>query len=353
MKNQIYSINKKEEQSVVCYAQQAKEINLSKIIGVDFKNILFIYDKKLEKLPAFKVLKKQSLHSYSLKAGESLKDLSQFAFHFAALNKKYSAIVNRNTHIVSVGGGSVGDFVGFLASVWKRGLGLTHIPSTWLAAVDSAHGGKTALNIDPGKNQLGSFYPASNILVIKDLLESSSLESAYGEILKISFLQKHLLSKLKNQTYWTVSFIWNLLPNLVKGKYFYITQDPLETTGKRVYLNLGHTVAHILELHFSIPHGVAVNLGLDFSLNWSFNKKLISKLQFDQYSTLLEPLVTLWRPKIKLFSKAKAINLLMQDKKIKNQKHIQFIFFTSKGHTVKTITINALIKELQRTNYIK
>lgn len=353
MKKQIYNIKKKGEQTVVYYAKSSKEISLSQIIGLDKKNILLIYDKKLEKLPAFQILKKQSLRTYSLEAGESLKDLSQFVFHFSTLHKKYSSVVTRHTHIVSVGGGSVGDFVGFLASVWKRGLSLTHVPSTWLAAVDSAHGGKTALNIGAEKNQLGSFYCASNILIIKALLKSSSLEFAYGEILKISFLQKQLLPKLKNQPYMKPSFIWDLLPSLVKGKYFYITKDPLEKIEKRVYLNLGHTIAHILELNFSIPHGVAVTLGLDFALKWSLHKKLISKSTFNKYNFFLEPLVKRWKPEISLFSKAKAMKLLLQDKKIKNKKNIQFIFFTSKGYAVKTVTLESLIKELQRTNYIR
>ncbi|MBE8221184.1 MAG: 3-dehydroquinate synthase [Bdellovibrionales bacterium] len=353
MKNQIYNIKKKDKQTKVYYAKTFKDINLSKIIGVDKKNILLIYDKKLESLESFTILKKQNFYTYSLKAGEALKDLSQFLSHMSAIHKKYSNIVTRHTHIVSVGGGSVGDFVGFLASVWKRGLGLTHIPSTWLAAVDSSHGGKTALNIGLEKNQLGSFYCAENILIIKDLLQSSSLQNSYGEILKISFLQKQLFSKLKNKSYQSDTFIWALLPSLVKAKYFYITKDPLETKEKRVYLNLGHTIAHILELHFSIPHGVAVILGLDFSLNWSFHKKLISKTAFKKYSFLLEPLVKKFKSKIKILSKEKATKLLLQDKKIKDQKNIQFIFFASNGHLIKTVSINSLIKELQRENYIK
>ncbi|MBE8163421.1 MAG: 3-dehydroquinate synthase [Bdellovibrionaceae bacterium] len=353
MTNSIYTIKHKQKQTKVYYAELAKAVNLSKIIKTDKKNILLIYDKQLEGLRPFKKLKQQAALSYCLEAGEPLKKLSQFVHHFSALNKKYSNQVTRQTHIVSVGGGSVGDFVGFLASVWKRGLGLTHIPSTWLAAVDSAHGGKTALNIDFGKNQLGSFYCASQIVIIKNILQSSSLESAYGEIFKMAFLRKALFSKLKNTPYPSASLIWRLLPKLIQGKYFYIQKDPLETTGQRMYLNLGHTIAHILELQFSIPHGAAVILGLDFSLNWSLRKKLISKPIFQPYSEALKPLVKQWRKEVKTLSKTKAVKLLLQDKKINNKNSIHFVFFTSKGYAIKPTPLKSLITELQRANYIK
>lgn len=354
IKKQTYNIKQNNKQSVIFYFDtffKEKNQTLSKILSVDNKQILLIYDKKLEKLPSFLKIKKQVCFCYPLKAGEDLKDVSKFVYHIKALSKKYQ--VNRQTHIVSVGGGSLGDFVGFLASVWKRGLDLTHIPSTWLAAIDSAHGGKTALNIKKNKNQLGSFYFAKNIIIIKDLLKSSSLDSSYGEICKMAFLQKKIFFKIQNKKLLNQKDIWLLLPQLIQAKYNYINKDPFETKSSRIYLNLGHSLAHILELHFSIPHGVAVLLGLDFSLQWSFKKKLISKSDLDSRLSILQPLFIKWRKKIKLISKKQALEALLQDKKIKNNKSIDFIFFKSKSCFIKNIFIYSFIKEMQRQKYIK
>lgn len=339
--------------SKVFYKESVNKINLTKILGEDKKNILLIYDKNLLKLPAFQLLKKQVKFTYPVSGGEGLKELSEFVLHFTALNKKYAGIINRQTHIVSVGGGSVGDFIGFLSSVWKRGLQLTHVPSTWLSAVDSAHGGKTALNLGMGKNQLGSFHFASKIIIIKDLIKSSSLEAAYGEILKIAFLKRALLKAVKDSSHWSVDFFWDLLPKLVRGKYFYLSKDPFEEKGKRVYLNLGHTLAHVLELHSLIPHGGAVILGLDFSLNWSLKKKFISSDEHSEHSQLLVPLVDHLRPKVKLMSDKKFIKLLLQDKKMQSNQQIQFIFFKSKGHKVVKVRLDSLVAQLQWAGYIK
>lgn len=352
-KLQTYSIQKKHIQSKVWYASLSKEVSLSKITGENKKNILLIYDEKLKNWPSFKTLQTQAAFTYSVKAGESLKSAPQFFIHLEALNKKYGHIINRNTHIVSVGGGSVGDFVGFLSSVWKRGLELTHIPSTWLAAVDSSHGGKTALNLNTGKNQIGSFHFASNIILIRELLTTSSFEAAYGEVIKMALLKKTLFSIISKNPKWSLDFFWQLLPKLVQAKYFFVKQDPFEEGEKRMYLNLGHTLAHVLEPHCLIPHGVAVIFGLEFSLNWSFKKKFISKVEFNRYKELLNPMIKKWKGKIKKIPKKQFIKLLLQDKKMQKDNTIKFVFLKSSGPSVSKIKMESLVTQLQIAGYIK
>ena len=79
--------------------------------------------------------------------------------------------------IAVLGGGSVGDFGGFVASIFKRGVRLVQIPSTWLAAIDSAHGGKTALNVEGVKNQIGTFYPAEKIYFSEEFADRSAFRA--------------------------------------------------------------------------------------------------------------------------------------------------------------------------------
>ena len=88
--------------------------------------------------------------------------------------------------------GTVGDFAGFLASILKRGVPLIHIPTTLLAAMDSAHGGKTALNVREFKNQVGTFYPAHGILLVRSLFEelpAMQIRSAIGEMAKMALIE--------------------------------------------------------------------------------------------------------------------------------------------------------------------
>src|SRR5690606_32869940 len=122
----------------------------------DHRHSLVIYDQILARVsPQFRTWVNQFPFRYAVKSGETLKDLEAFAQHARKLSKIAEPLAPRQMTVVAVGGGSVGDFAGFFASIYKRGVSLIHVPSTWLAAVDSSHGGKTALNSFGAKNQFG------------------------------------------------------------------------------------------------------------------------------------------------------------------------------------------------------
>ena len=152
------------------------------------KHSLLFIDKYIEDFSEIKNLNSQ-FECFYLEAGENLKSidtLKQVLTHIESQIEK----LQPPYMFVAIGGGSVGDFVGFLSSVYHRGVGLIQCPSTWLAAVDSAHGGKTALNVLSFKNQLGSFYPAGQIIISKSLLTYQSPQAALGEIVKTILLSK-------------------------------------------------------------------------------------------------------------------------------------------------------------------
>ena len=163
-----------------------------------------------------------------------------------------------------------------------------HFPTTWLAALDSAHGGKTAVNFQNVKNLLGTYHFPKAVFVVKELLKqnpSRLKKSAFGELLKIAFIEgKNLYKKIKKEK--DKIPIEKLIPPAIQAKMKIIKQDPFDQSVRKT-LNLGHTVGHILEVSHSLPHGEAVLQGLLFSLNWSFHKKFISKKNYEEMKRLI------------------------------------------------------------------
>lgn len=213
-------------------------------------------------------------------AGEDLKSLSSLDSLARAVLRRRST---RPLTLVAIGGGSVGDAVGFLASVLWRGVPLWQVPTTLLAAADSAHGGKTALNLGNVKNQLGTFHSASRILIAADLLGSApprARRDGLAEILKCLYLADAPTLRLLHERggmepLLSLPFaevrtpLMDLLRTAVGIKYSIVARDPFETAGPRRLLNLGHTLGHALEIHADLSHGGAVAWGLLAALRLS------------------------------------------------------------------------------------
>lgn len=237
---------------------------------------ILIYDKILEK--KFATFIRGFPRRYAVKSGEGLKDLKAFPGHMQQILKLADGVAKSDLRIVVLGGGSVGDFAGFVASILKRGVPVVQVPSTWLAAVDSAHGGKTALNVEGYKNQVGSFWPARRCVLAKDLLLSQPLprlQDSYAEILKIALLQGGTLWRSVIAQKPSTSLVWRLLPQLIQAKWRVVSKDPFEQTGVREILNLGHTLGHVFEKEKKWSHGKAVLWGLRFAVDFSVERGLV------------------------------------------------------------------------------
>lgn len=178
----------------------------------------------------------------------------------------------RNDILVALGGGVVGDLAGFTAATYLRGMSLWQIPTTLLAQVDSSVGGKTGVNLEAGKNLVGSFYQPE--LVIADPATLATLpEDEYigglGEVVKYGLLHgEDLFSTLETNTAAIVArdetIMGDLVHRCVEYKAAVVEEDELDQ-GRRAVLNLGHTAAHALERtlgYGNIGHGRAVALGL-------------------------------------------------------------------------------------------
>lgn len=308
---------------------------------------IVFYDRNLIKIGFVGSWLKKFPHTVALNAGESLKTLNSFE---TVLKKISSLPIHKNSTFISVGGGSVGDFIGFLASTYKRGQRLVHVPSTWLAAIDSAHGGKNGLNFLHVKNQIGTFYSADQILFSKKLLKSQPddrINDAFGEAFKIGLINQPTLFKSPKIS---GDFLWDHLKIIISGKYKIIDQDPYEKLGLRQVLNLGHTMGHVFESEYRISHGQAVLLGLMFSVRYSFHLGYIRQSEFIKIcQTLLNvPIKTKYNSVLNI-STEKLKKLLSQDKKRTTASSVNFIFIHKIGNVfIQPVQISDLAKEVVR-----
>lgn len=215
-----------------------------------------------------------AVHSFPVKASEKLKD-------FGKLQSLYGKLLqhgaNRRSLLFALGGGTVGDAVGFVAATTMRGIPWVSIPTTLLAQVDSGIGGKTAVNLDKGKNLIGAFHQPCLVLCDLDALKTLPLRdriSGLGEIFKYALLfDDGYLQKLKRDHRELVRLEPHALQNAVfrcaSWKARIVSEDEHDKTGLREILNFGHTVGHALEAATdfgTFRHGEAVLWGMRVAL---------------------------------------------------------------------------------------
>jgi len=206
----------------------------------------------------------------TIDAGEEHKTLDAVCQVWDQLNALHAT---RHTLVINVGGGMVTDLGGFAASTYKRGLRFINVPTTLLGAVDAAVGGKTGFNCHGLKNEIGTFAPATDVIISTrffDTLPPRELKSGFAEVVKHALLSDHeqLMQLLEHDLDAPIDHD-TLLPQLqasVGVKQAIVARDPLEQ-GERQALNLGHTVGHALESLTMqrgrpVPHGYAVAWGL-------------------------------------------------------------------------------------------
>ena len=189
--------------------------------------------------------------------GESTKSLATIE----SLSQEFADMgITRNDVIIGVGGGMVTDIAGFAASTWHRGTSVIHVATSLLAMVDAAIGGKTGVNLPQGKNLVGAFWQPSAVFCDLDSLASlpeRELRCGLGEVAKYHFLTGDDLLALN---------LDERVARCVGIKGSFVEQDERES-GKRAFLNYGHTLAHALETvgNHQLAHGEAVAIGLIFA----------------------------------------------------------------------------------------
>lgn len=197
--------------------------------------------------------------------------------------------VERSDHVIALGGGVIGDLVGFACSIVKRGCRFVQIPTTLLAQVDSSVGGKTAINTAAGKNLIGAFHQPAMVLIDPDVLDSlpaRQVRAGYAEVVKYGLIDDFAF------------FEWceangpallagdpaarvHAIAHSVAAKARIVAADEHETSGVRALLNLGHTFGHALEAEagFSdrLLHGEGVAAGCALAFRYSVRKGLCER----------------------------------------------------------------------------
>lgn len=196
--------------------------------------------------------------------------------------------VTRSDHVFALGGGVVGDLVGFACSVVKRGVGFVQLPTTLLAQVDSSVGGKTAINTRAGKNLIGAFHQPSLVLIdplVLATLPDREMRAGYAEVLKygllgdaafFAWLEANGEKVLAREP----AALEHAIATSIAMKARIVAADERETQDLRALLNLGHTFGHALEAEtgFSdrLLHGEAVAMGMVLAARYSARRGAIS-----------------------------------------------------------------------------
>lgn len=186
----------------------------------------------------------------------------------------------RDTVIIGLGGGAIMDLAGFVASTYLRGVPLILIPTTLLAMVDAAIGGKTGVDTPLGKNLIGSFYHPQAIIADLEVLKSlpqQEFQNGLSEIYKMGLIADRTIFEcdLEEQ-----------IVKAIQAKIGVVQQDTNER-GLRRILNFGHTIAHGLETcsHYTLPHGMAVAIGCVVESYLSYRLGYLSQTDYKQVQT--------------------------------------------------------------------
>ncbi|MBI5273200.1 MAG: 3-dehydroquinate synthase [Chlamydiia bacterium] len=223
----------------------------------------------------------QRLHAelFTMPSGEQMKTRQT---QEALENALFKMGCGRDTILIALGGGSTTDLVGFVASIYLRGVSLILIPTTLLGMVDASIGGKTAIDTPFGKNLLGTIYHPKAIIADPQLLKTlpkTEWLNGLAEVLKIGLIYDSSIWPLAQQGGGDDTLIFKA----IQGKIAIIEQDPVEKGVRRI-LNFGHTIGHALETmaRYAMPHGLAVAIGCVAEAHLSMQLGYLPKEEFEQ-----------------------------------------------------------------------
>jgi 3-dehydroquinate synthase len=256
------------------------DLDILKFIKQNFNNSdIMIIDKSLIKLSLIKkIVKIGSTRVIIIVGNENIKSLSQYCEIIEKILKKG---INRDSKIFSLGGGTIGDLVGFVSSTLLRGIKHIMIPTTLLAMVDSSIGGKNGINSVIGKNLIGNFQLPEAIIINTNFLKSlpkREISCGFAEIIKYAFIHNKKLKNLMiNNTVYEIKkkFLKEIIIESILTKLKYTKDFRERKTGRysRAILNYGHTFGHAIESMNSfkgtVKHGEAVAMGMIFEMKVS------------------------------------------------------------------------------------
>ncbi|MDO5036470.1 MAG: 3-dehydroquinate synthase family protein [Porphyromonas sp.] len=243
---------------------------LEQLVKQHERTLLLMDEETLEECAPHLIKSVGDAELATVPEGEAAKDI-EIAIHLwkLLLERQFG----RDDLLITLGGGAISDLGGWVASNYKRGMRLCHIPTTLLGMIDASIGGKTAIDMGGVKNAVGSFYSAEQVLLCPEFLETlpeRELLSGWGEVLKYALLGHLELEEIlcldPREEHFSIPS--KLILQSAEAKQAVVGGDPFDS-GSRKQLNLGHTFGHALESLCTIagsterlPHGVAVAAGL-------------------------------------------------------------------------------------------
>ncbi|GHV35002.1 3-dehydroquinate synthase [Bacteroidia bacterium] len=304
----------------------------------DFSQKVILLDENTRKycLPVFlKYLNedKDTFHIIEIKSGEANKNIETYR---QIISQLIDLQIDRNSLLINLGGGVICDIGGFVAASYKRGIRFMNVPTTLLAMVDAAHGGKNGLDFQGIKNLIGCFYLPEEVIIHVDFLKTlppEQIESGRGEMAKMAiitgktdYFARACNDKTPEENAVTkrVDTQQSMLNNInfsISEKMKIVNEDPREENGKRMILNFGHTFGHGYESYFlrknkPISHGIAVVLGMIDAIKFSVKYADLDENKAFQLIDFLKNNFNL--PDVSSIPSEEMNVLLKQDKKNKN-----------------------------------
>ena len=240
--------------------------SLSKLEVSSYSKIAILIDENTKRDCLYKLPKIENSLIIEIPSGEENKNISTCNFIWEKLTEHQ---FDRNSLLINLGGGVIGDIGGFCASTYKRGIDFIQIPTTLLAMVDSSVGGKLGVDFKDLKNQIGVFNNPKSVLIDPEFLQTlpeNELKSGFAEVVKHALIaDKDLWSKITSTPF--ANLDWQeIIAISVQIKNKIVRKDPLEK-GERKKLNFGHTYGHAIESYYlekgtPILHGESVFMGM-------------------------------------------------------------------------------------------
>jgi 3-dehydroquinate synthase len=330
---------------------------ITKHIPSDLSSYAFVIitDNTVKKLYANKPQEAMKKHGhlvdiFSFPAGEKTKTRETKAKLESLLLKK---AYGRDTCLIALGGGVVGDLAGFTAATYMRGIPYIYVPTSLLAMIDSSIGGKTAVNTPEGKNLIGAFHQPSAVIIDLNCLKTlpeKQLINGWVEALKIFLTCDkstfHQAIQKNTPTPELIQRAIDLKANITQA-------DPFES-GLRAVLNYGHTIGHALEKisDYKLLHGYAVGYGILVETQLSYQLGLIHQTEkdliFDTFATLGIKKTTL-----KKFDIHEIIAQTKRDKKVKSNQ-VRYVLLKNIGsHQLRVIEDHEIKQALESLQHAR
>ena len=271
-----------------------------------------------------------------IKAGEQHKNLQTVQRIWRTLMKHHA---DRNALLINLGGGVISDLGGFAASTYKRGIKFVNVPTTLLAMVDAAIGGKTGIDFGGSKNQIGTFAEAEEVIIDPVFLETlpqREICSGLAEMLKYGFIADSNLLNVNLENY------QQYITHCGEIKREIVMQDPTEKDLRKV-LNFGHTLGHAIESHclttdYPLLHGEAVALGMLGALWLSVRQCGLDEKVLQDFESQLPMLLSEVEISLSESDIEPILGYLVHDKKNKDEKP-QFVLLEAVGKPVWDVEI--------------